>query len=629
MSLASTMMRQVYKLLIPAAIMVACLILLRDRLDGFDSGTLAAQWAAIPVQNWVAALILTALSFWAIGRYDIVAHRHIGSGISDHHAARSGMAAIGLSQTLGLGLLTGSFARWRLLPSLSLGQAAALTGFVTATFLGAMAVITSAVCLLLPAPAQSTLPAIAVLASALGAIVMLLRKPTLRLFGKTVRMPSLLALGATTVWAFVDLLTAGAALYVLMPAGAVPEFAVFFPVFLLAFGTAIMLGTPGGVGPFELTLLALLHNGAVETSVITGVVAFRLLYYALPATLGLICLLLPARRPTPRAATMAQSSAPLPRAESGVIRQNGGFVRSYGRIQAAIWQTAQARVALFDPSLPPPPAFFAKLQRDAREANRLAVLYKCDGRSAAAARRAGWACLHLADDALIAPETFTLASSRHRQLRRKVRQAEKADISVRPAHPEDMPALAQVDLAWQQHHGAARGGTMGRFCPTYLSGQRVFVAEQGDRIVAFASFHTGRVEWALDLMRQTAAAPAGTMHKLVLYAIEAAAKEAIPQLSLSAVPVCPRADLPWMQRLYAPVLRRGNAAGLHQFKAAFAPSWQRLYVAAPSYTELTLALADIAHEVHDPAPLDGMTAETSKTIHNYDDDYEIASAMPR
>lgn len=625
LSHANVMIRQIHKLLIPAAIMVVCLILLRDRLDGFETAQLATQWAAIPAQNWMAAALLTGLSFWAIGRYDVVAHRHIGSAIPDPLAARSGMAAIALSQTLGLGLFTGSFARWRLLPSLGLGQAAALTGFVTATFLGAMAVITSLVCLLLPAPAQTTLPALAALAATLGALLMLLRKPSLRIFGKQIRMPTVLALGATTVWAFVDLLTAGAALYMLMPAGAVPEFAVFFPIFLLAFGAALMLGTPGGVGPFELTLLALLHNNSVEPSVITGVVAFRLIYYALPAVLGLACLLLPARKPAPPSVMRDDRAAPLPRAECGVIRQNGGRVHSYGRIHAAVWPTAQARITLFDPSLPPPPAFFERFRQNARQANKFAAIYKCEARIAVAARRAGWSCLLLAQDAILNPDRFTLASSRHRQLRRKIRQAEKAGITVRPARPADMVALARIDACWQARHGMARGGTMGRFSTDYLAQQKVWVAELANAPVAFASFHTGRVEWALDLMRHTDEAPQGTMHKLVCAAIDAARDTGVPHLSLSAVPVCPRADLGWVQRLYAPVMRRGNAAGLRQFKAAFAPEWKPLYAAAPNAAELALALADIAREIHDPAPLPQEQPEISNTPHIYHDDYVIAS----
>jgi len=45
-----------------------------------------------------------------------------------------------------------------------------------------------------------------------------------------------------------------------------------------------------------------------------------------------------------------------------------------------------------------------------------------------------------------------------------------------------------------------------------------------------------------------------------------------------------------------------SAAGLRQFKSAFAPNWQTLYMAAPNRLQLCLAAYDIAREITKKSP---------------------------
>ncbi|MFI4861863.1 MAG: hypothetical protein ACIAXF_14415, partial [Phycisphaerales bacterium JB063] len=49
----------------------------------------------------------TVISFWSLGRYDAIAHRHLGTDIRARSASRAGVCAIAFSQTVGFGLLTG------------------------------------------------------------------------------------------------------------------------------------------------------------------------------------------------------------------------------------------------------------------------------------------------------------------------------------------------------------------------------------------------------------------------------------------------------------------------------------------------------------------------------------------
>ncbi|XHE59439.1 DUF2156 domain-containing protein [Phaeobacter sp. BS52] len=205
-------------------------------------------------------------------------------------------------------------------------------------------------------------------------------------------------------------------------------------------------------------------------------------------------------------------------------------------------------------------------------------------------RALSWRVLRIAQEAVLQPENFSESGSSRRQLRRKLRQAEKAEVCVLPAAP-DLPIeqMAQIDAAWQAAHGGANGTTMGRFQAEYLAQQQVFIAWHRERMVGFVSFHAIAHEWCLDLVRLLPDVPDGTGHALIRAAITEAATLKVPRLSLAAVP-----DHRLAQRL---------DPGLRRFKTCFAPRWEDRYVAAPSFLHLAIALGELLRLVHHPVPL--------------------------
>ncbi|MBT8154603.1 DUF2156 domain-containing protein [Epibacterium ulvae] len=596
-NLASRAMR----LLLPVASAFLCLWLLSNSVRLPSMGELTSQMSQIPTINWVGAGLATLVSFWSLGRYDGVAHRHLHTGLDGTRARLAGMFSIAFSQTAGFGIFTGTFARWRLLPGLSPMHAAQMTAVTGLTFMGALAAICG-LALVAWSPFPYAIPAgLALLAGCALACGATFFFPTLKLGKHKFRWPSLTAMAALGLWAIVDVTAAGTALWLLLPPDSGITLTTLLPAYFLALGLAIISSSPGGTGPLELAMVSLLASFD-STSILAGLFAFRLVYYLAPAVVSAVVLFWPtllgpktrqyqpldvigSRKDSPHTIAYAR-----PRSETAVIRQNGGHLRSFGFNQLAMLDTPQTSIAFFDPVIGHAHETFAPLQQYARSRNALVCFYKCSPRVAVSARKAGWRTLRIAQDALVNPMTFTESGSSKRQLRRKLRNAEKSGIEVRDAaNALPMTQLARVDRIWHEAHGVAHGTTMGRFEPGYVEGQQVFLAWQNSTIIGFATFHVAEKEWCLDLIRMGPDAPDGTGHALVRAAIAAAAEENVPCLSLAAAP----------DHRFADRVERG----LRRFKACFDPTWQAQYIAAPNWGQLTLCLAELVRLVHRPLPV--------------------------
>ena len=209
---------------------------------------------------------------------------------------------------------------------------------------------------------------------------------------------------------------------------------------------------------------------------------------------------------------------------------------------------------------------------------------------------------------MLAPAHFDLSVRPCRDLRRKLRRADKAGVTISNGATLPLDAMAEVDSLWQSSKGAARGGSMGRFCPEYLTRQRVYLAPHKGQLLGYISLHVSHGEWCLDLMRQLPDAPGGTMQKLIVCAIQDAAMCGVAGFSLACVPASAIRP-PWQQK----------PDGLRQFKAGFAPKWHPRYAAAPGPVPLALALCDITRTIYHPPPL-----ASTKQTHKEDEDCEVA-----
>ena len=607
-----------------AALLIAA-FLLRERLAALDLDAILRAARDVTPLQWALSGLATLGSFLALARYDLAIHRTLATGQPAPAARRAGWIAIAISQTVGFGLISGALVRWRLLPGLSLLEASRLTATVAASFLAGWAVVTALAMLVLPValpgPSAPTLRALAGLALAGGGALAVasLWAPGLRIARWRLRLPSLPVIGQVLMLAAIDTALAALALWVLLPPEAALPFAVLFPAFLLALGAGFVSGTPGGVGPFELTLVMLLPQ-APETPLLAAVLAWRVSYFGLPALAALAALALPRALPRTRtspapapatARLLAPGTPPAPalqqligaarQAELGLLHQGEHGVLLAPGAQGGwmLGRTPQALVGLLDPFGAAHPArALADLAEAARAEGRLPALYKVSGRVAAIARRAGWQVVPVALECRIDPARFSLDTPAHATLRRKLRKAGRAGLcAARPARPLPLDDMARLNAAWVAAHGGERGFSMGRFTPDYVQGQEVVLAHQHGRLVGFASFHANRHEWVLDLLRPAPDAPDGTAQALIVAALAEAKAAGAACLSLAALPPAAVDAQGLARQVWARAEARAGAAGLRQFKMGFAPRLSPRYIAAPNRAALTLAAADIARAV--------------------------------
>lgn len=588
--------------------------LLLARLGPLDPIAIHGALRELGPAHWGLALCAVAVSFAAVGGQERVLHRHLGTGIAPARAFWAGMAAGAVSQTAGFGPLTGALVRWRMLPGLTLWQATRLSTALTVAFLSSLALLASAVLVALPATGYAPLGWAILTVGATLVTLSVLRPHWLP--GRR-HWPNAITIATFLFWAALDLAALGLSLWALFPGPDAPGFATLFPVVLLALGAGLASGAPAGVGAFEMVLVLFLPSIPTET-LLAAVLGWRAVFYALPALLGIAATALAPRAATAQPLpTTPHAVHRAPRAETGLIHQGTLTLQRIGAQTCLTGRTPHLLVTLHEP-FPgrPDPASLTALRRLARSENRLPALYKCDARLAATARRHGLRALAIAREAVIDPSRFDLARPAFATLRRKLRRAEAQGLTLTRGHDPACPSLAVLNRDWARRHGGERGFSMGRFCPAYLRGQRLYTAHAHGTPVAFVSFHATAQEWTLDLMRHGPDLPDGTMQALVTMAIRDAAAQGVPRLSLAAVP-----DLP------APLARLlPGQPGLAQFKQAFAPRWERRYLCAPGFAALTLAAAELSHAIRRPAPAQPQVDPSPSPLHDDDAEYEFATA---
>lgn len=594
-NLRTTPHTAVHKFGLPMAILLACFVAVGFRLEDFDVASLALAMASISPIAWTVSLAATAASFLAVARYDAMFHGWLATGVSPSRAALTGAASIALSQFLGFGLFTGTLCRWRMLPDVSLPKAATITGYVSAAFMISLGILTLVALLLSGLITSWTVPFIALIATtAIGLCFFSLRQPAWMPFAIP-PIPLLIRIVAATS---IDVAFAALAFWILLPGDIDVSIPFVLPVFLLGLGAGLMSGTPFGLGPFEICMLTLLPQ-VPTADLLAAILGFRLVFFAIPACLAVLVLAWP-----PKASKQTEANRTGP--ATSILSADAGFasvsdVHSTTRLARSICVIArgsQALVVVGDPVCNESinSDDIEELSRCAGICRHLPMIYKCTKRTAVAVRREGWSVVAVSENAWVNPQDFDLDLPERRQLRRKLRKANRAKVIVEMAGQLPLDAMAGIAQSWSARNGGERGFSMGQFSHGYVALQKVFLAFQDEKPVAFATFHTSAEDWTLDLLRSQEGTPDGAMQALIVVAIQQAKLANINRVSLSAMPLkCSHWPISILSN------RPGNA-GLRQFKLSFAPFTHTLYAAARTRPALFLGGLDILLRILYPDP---------------------------
>jgi phosphatidylglycerol lysyltransferase len=208
--------------------------------------------------------------------------------------------------------------------------------------------------------------------------------------------------------------------------------------------------------------------------------------------------------------------------------------------------------------------------------------------------------LKMAEEAILDLKEFSLAGNKRANLRAMVNKAAKSGMRVRRydrkvqadrAIDEQLEAISAEWLA--EKHLGELGFTLGRFSLEALEGIPVFLAFEGDKLVAFCSWMPYRngSAFVLDLMRKYKDAAAGTMDFLLAQSLLQLQAAGFAEASLANAPLAnvagPRTPLErGVALLYENMNSFYGYKNLFQFKKKFAPRWEGRYLVYPTGADL-------------------------------------------
>ena len=256
---------------------------------------------ALSTAQIAGALALTATSYLLLTLYDSFALHILGKTLPWRTAALASFTSYTLSHNLGLALLTGGSARYRVYRAAGLDGGA--IGSVIA--LASLAFWNGVILLAGLAAATSTqilpffdfglslhwLHIAGIATVTLCLIPMLLRHFGLRaveIGGWRTPIPGPAKSAAMTLVAALDLAAASAALFILLPAPDPAAWPLFFLGYALAIIAALISHVPGGLGVFEAVVIAMVPGDKAE--LLAALLAYRVIYYLLPLLLAALLL---------------------------------------------------------------------------------------------------------------------------------------------------------------------------------------------------------------------------------------------------------------------------------------------------------------------------------------------------
>jgi phosphatidylglycerol lysyltransferase len=282
-----------------AALLVFTLVVwvLHRQLAHLHVKRVLAHLHAIPTRQVLAALGFTALSYWLLTTYELLALRYLRRAIPYTRIVFNAFIAYSFSHTLGFAAFTQTAIRLRLYATarISAIDVATVSVFCSASFGIGLATVTGLSLVLSPEHAAALLHLDQRWAVLIGTLLLAgvcayalwasLARGTLEIRGWALRAPGP-AIGLTQIaLGVLDLSLSCAVLWSLLPAGAHVRFITFLGVYAAAVIAGIISHVPGGVGVFEAVVLLTLP-GIPTDALLSSLLAYRAVYYLVPLVFG-------------------------------------------------------------------------------------------------------------------------------------------------------------------------------------------------------------------------------------------------------------------------------------------------------------------------------------------------------
>lgn len=285
------------------ALLALSLWVLHDVLRHFRYSDLRGAVGAIGWSPILLSLALTAVSFAALVGYEYFAMRFAGKRLSVGRTGLGAFIAQSISHTTGFAAFVATSLRYRIYAErgLTLVDVAKVQAFFVFTLGLGLVTLGGLVLLIEPGFAARLVPMPLNVWRGIGAAMVTLvvayflwswrmHRPV-RVFGELIEPPrptvTLLQIGL----AFIDIMAAAGAMWVLMPAG----LGVSYPDLLGMYLAAVLLGivshVPGAIGVLEGTMLLLLApTQELMAPVVASLLLFRMTYYLAPFIAGSVAL---------------------------------------------------------------------------------------------------------------------------------------------------------------------------------------------------------------------------------------------------------------------------------------------------------------------------------------------------
>jgi phosphatidylglycerol lysyltransferase len=256
-----------------------------------------AHLHAIPGRQVLEALGFTALSYWLLTTYELLALRYLRRTIPYTRILFNAFIAYSFSHTLGFSAFTQTAIRLRLYATarVSAIDVATVSVFCSVSFGIGLATVAGLSLVLSPEHASKLLHLDQRWAMLVGVLLLAmvctyalwasLARGTLEIRGWALRAPGPAIGLAQIALGVLDLSLSCAVLWSLLPASAHVRFVTFLGVYAAAVIAGIISHVPGGVGVFEAVILLTLP-GVPTDALLGSLLAYRAVYYLVPLVFG-------------------------------------------------------------------------------------------------------------------------------------------------------------------------------------------------------------------------------------------------------------------------------------------------------------------------------------------------------